>query len=90
MIHGGVTVAVEVWSIPAPGATILLQEPPGLTVGKVKLADGSEVLGVLGRRQRGRPRVRLLEFRQGDVQAAASANEGSVAPIGRPNKTIAQ
>jgi gamma-glutamylcyclotransferase (GGCT)/AIG2-like uncharacterized protein YtfP len=46
---GGVAVAVEVWSVPAAGlATILLQEPPGLTIGKVKLADGSEVLGVLG------------------------------------------
>ena len=47
--NGGVTVAVEVWTVPAAGlATILLQEPAGLTVGKVKLADGSEVLGVLG------------------------------------------
>jgi len=47
--NGGVTVAVEVWSMPAAGlATILLQEPAGLTIGKVKLADGSEVLGVLG------------------------------------------
>lgn len=46
---GGVAVAVEVWSVPAAGvATILLQEPPGLSIGKVKLADGSEVLGVLG------------------------------------------
>jgi hypothetical protein len=46
---GGVAVAVEVWSVPAAGiATILLREPPGLSIGKVKLADGSEVLGVLG------------------------------------------
>lgn len=46
---GGVAVAVEVWSVPAAGvASILLQEPPGLSIGKVKLADGSEVLGVLG------------------------------------------
>lgn len=46
---GGVAVAVEVWSIPAAGlATILLNEPPGLSVGKVTLADRSEVLGVLG------------------------------------------
>ena len=34
--------------MPAAGlAAILLQEPPGLSVGKIKLADGSEVLGVL-------------------------------------------
>jgi hypothetical protein len=46
---GGVAVAVEVWSVPAAGvATVLLQEPPGLSIGKVKLADGSTVLGVLG------------------------------------------
>jgi hypothetical protein len=46
---GGVAVAVEVWSVPAAGvATILMQEPPGLSIGKVKLADGTIVLGVLG------------------------------------------
>jgi gamma-glutamylcyclotransferase (GGCT)/AIG2-like uncharacterized protein YtfP len=45
----GVKVAVEVWSVPAAGlAGILLNEPPGLSVGKVKLEDGSTVLGVLG------------------------------------------
>ena len=46
---GGVAVVVEVWSVPPAGlASILLKEPPGLSIGKVKLADGSEVLGVLG------------------------------------------
>ena len=46
--EGGVAVAVDVWSVPAAGlGTILLQEPPGLSIGKVKLADQSEVLGVL-------------------------------------------
>ena len=46
---GGMAVTVEVWSVPAVGvAIILLQEPPGLSIGKIKLADGSEVLGVLG------------------------------------------
>jgi gamma-glutamylcyclotransferase (GGCT)/AIG2-like uncharacterized protein YtfP len=46
---GGVAVAVEVWAVPPAGlAKILLQEPPGLSIGKVKLADGAEVLGVLG------------------------------------------
>jgi hypothetical protein len=46
---GGIGVPVEVWSVPAGGvAAVLLQEPPGLSIGKVKLADGSEVLGVLG------------------------------------------
>jgi len=45
----GTKVAVEVWSVPAAGlAGILLNEPPGLCVGKVRLEDGSTVLGVLG------------------------------------------
>ena len=47
--RGGVAVEVEVWSVPASGvASILLKEPAGLSIGKVKLNDGSEVLGVLG------------------------------------------
>ncbi|WP_449418559.1 amidase [Phormidium nigroviride] len=46
---GGVAIAVEVWAIPADGISeILLKEPAGLCVGKVRLADGEEVLGVLG------------------------------------------
>lgn len=45
----GVAVAVEVWSVPRAGlAGILLNEPPGLTIGKVRLVDGSTVLGVIG------------------------------------------
>jgi len=45
----GVKVALEVWSVPAAGlASILLDEPPGLSIGKVRLEDGSTVLGVLG------------------------------------------
>src|SRR5262245_9199567 len=45
----GRSIAVEVWAVPPEGlARILLQEPSGLCVGKVKLADGKEVLGVLG------------------------------------------
>ena len=47
--EGGAAVAVEVWDVPAAGlARILLQEPPGLCIGKVRLADGEETLGVLG------------------------------------------
>ena len=45
----GVKVAVEVWSVPPAGLTgILMSEPPGLCIGKVRLEDGSIVLGVLG------------------------------------------
>jgi gamma-glutamylcyclotransferase (GGCT)/AIG2-like uncharacterized protein YtfP len=46
---GGTAVAVEVWQVPAAGlAQILLSEPAGLCIGKVRLADGSETLGVIG------------------------------------------
>ena len=46
--EGGVAVAVEVWSVPDAGlARILLGEPPGLSIGKVRLEDGTETLGVL-------------------------------------------
>ena len=45
----GASIAVEVWSVPAEGITAILQnEPAGLCIGKVRLADGTEVLGVLG------------------------------------------
>jgi hypothetical protein len=49
VVTGGTAVAVEVWNVPFAGlAKILLQEPPGLTIGKVSLEDDEEVLGVLG------------------------------------------
>lgn len=45
----GTKVALEVWDIPLAGlAAVLSQEPAGLTVGKVLLADGTETLGVVG------------------------------------------
>jgi hypothetical protein len=45
----GSKVKVEVWSVPTAGLVgILLNEPPGLCIGKVRLDDGSIVLGVLG------------------------------------------
>jgi len=46
---GGTAIAVEVWAVPATGlATLLMQEPPGLCIGRVRLEDGAEALGVLG------------------------------------------
>jgi gamma-glutamylcyclotransferase (GGCT)/AIG2-like uncharacterized protein YtfP len=49
VVDGGAAIAVEVWSVPANAlATLLVSEPAGLCIGKVMLADGSEVLGVLG------------------------------------------
>ncbi len=46
---GGVAIALEVWAVPAQHlVSILQQEPPGLGIGMVLLADGTSVLGVLG------------------------------------------
>ncbi|MEB3356028.1 MAG: gamma-glutamylcyclotransferase [Synechococcales bacterium] len=46
---GGRAIAVEIWAVPPAGlAEVLLREPPGLCIGKVRLADGEEVLGVVG------------------------------------------
>lgn len=46
--EGGTAVAVEVWSVPVAGvAEVLAKEPAGLCIGKVKLATGEELLGVL-------------------------------------------
>lgn len=46
---GGQAIAVEIWAVPLEGLGIVLtQEPPGLCIGKVRLSDEEEVLGVLG------------------------------------------
>jgi len=46
---GGAAIALEVWAVPIIYlGTILLQEPPGLGLGKILLADQSIILGVLG------------------------------------------
>ncbi|MBP2280702.1 hypothetical protein RCH20_001968 [Psychrobacter sp. PL15] len=43
------SVDLEIWELPmAAFASVLSNEPAGLTIGKVKLADGTELLGVLG------------------------------------------
>lgn len=47
--ENGVAIAVEIWDVPLAGlGLILTQEPPGLAIGKVKLANGEIVLGVIG------------------------------------------
>jgi hypothetical protein len=49
MSSGGASITVEVWAVPPAGlATLLLKEPPGLSMGRVWLFDGEETLGVLG------------------------------------------
>jgi gamma-glutamylcyclotransferase (GGCT)/AIG2-like uncharacterized protein YtfP len=45
---GGAAIAVEVWQVEPNGLVqILEREPPGLGIGRVDLADGSQVWGVL-------------------------------------------
>lgn len=47
--EGGNAIALEIWAIPSAILyQIIQQEPSGLCIGKIDLADGSEVLGVLG------------------------------------------
>ncbi len=46
---GGAAIAVEVWAVPTVSlGKLLLQEPSGLCIGKVRLSNGEVVLGVLG------------------------------------------
>ncbi|WMY74207.1 glutamyl-tRNA amidotransferase [Buttiauxella selenatireducens] len=48
VMQGGTNVSLEIWELPlASFAALLESEPAGLSIGKVKLEDGSEVLGVL-------------------------------------------
>ena len=60
---GGVAIAVEVWQVPLAGLGIVLsQEPPGLAIGKVTLADGEEVLGVIGEPLTVEGKTEITEF----------------------------
>ncbi|MEZ5125283.1 MAG: glutamyl-tRNA amidotransferase [Thermoleophilia bacterium] len=46
--QAGAEITVELWDVDSSGLVDILQkEPPGLTIGKVLLTDGREVLGVL-------------------------------------------
>jgi hypothetical protein len=61
--QGGATIALEIWSVPPDGiATLLSQEPPGLCIGKILLADGTEVLGVLGEPYRCEGQQEITEY----------------------------
>jgi hypothetical protein len=45
----GARIAVEIWSVPPGGLRfIFFEEPPGLSIGKVHLDDGTTVVGVIG------------------------------------------
>ena len=46
--ENAVCVDVEIWKVPLAGlASILLKEPAGLSIGKVRLYGGEEVFGVI-------------------------------------------
>lgn len=46
---GGTAIALEIWQVPIAGLLQLLsQEPPGLCLGQVQLANGESVWGILG------------------------------------------
>ncbi|PJG60659.1 gamma-glutamylcyclotransferase [Aeromonas cavernicola] len=46
--NAGAAIALELWAVPPAGlGSILQKEPAGLSIGKVTLQDGQEVLGVL-------------------------------------------
>jgi gamma-glutamylcyclotransferase (GGCT)/AIG2-like uncharacterized protein YtfP len=78
---GGVSVDVEVWSVPLAGlAEILLREPPGLTIGKVRLTDGVEVLGVLGEPVLCEGQREITEFRGWRAYIAAPTRPPATTP----------
>ena len=72
----GGAVSLEVWEVPAAAlADILSKEPPGLAIGKVALADGSEVLGVLGEPFLVEGQKEITEFGGWRSYLAAKKNE---------------
>jgi hypothetical protein len=47
-VKDGVAIALEIWQVPPAGLVqVLLQEPPGLSIGQVYLQNGETTLGVL-------------------------------------------
>ncbi|WNZ58487.1 gamma-glutamylcyclotransferase [Microbulbifer sp. EKSA008] len=49
VLNGGTWITLEIWSIPQANLVNLLEEEAkGLVLGKVALADGTQVLGILG------------------------------------------
>ena len=74
VLSGGAAVALEIWEVPTSGvATVLMQEPPGLSIGKVTLSDGEIVLGVLGEAALCEGQREITEF--GGWRAYCAANK---------------
>jgi hypothetical protein len=82
--EGGVAVAVEVWNVPLAGlAAILMKEPAGLCIGKVALASGEEVLGVLAEAILCEGQREISHF--GGWRAYRAATPAHSDPAARPN-----
>lgn len=72
----GTSVLLEVWDIPLVGlAGVLAKEPAGLAIGKVLLADGTEMLGVLGEPFLVEGQREITEFAGWRAYAATAAGE---------------
>ena len=74
--EGGAAIAVEVWQVGPGGLVQILEgEPPGLTLGRVQLEDGSQVWGVLAEPWVVAGQVEITGFGgwRAFVQAAAGA-----------------
>jgi hypothetical protein len=87
---GGVAIALEVWQVPPPGLVqVLLQEPPGLSIGKVTLANGETVLGVLGEPIlcEGQPEISLYGGWRAYCAALLTGATGEVAGKGMDGTT---
>lgn len=62
-VEAGGQIELEIWSMSAQGLVqVLEKEPLGLTIGKIELADGGEVLGVLGEPYICQNRKEITEF----------------------------
>lgn len=75
--EGGRAIALEIWELPAAAiATILQQEPPGLCIGCITLADGERILGVLGEAYLCAGGVEITEWGGWRAYMAGKANTG--------------
>lgn len=73
----GTAVALEIWRVPVGGiAGVLLDEPHGLTLGRVVLDDGDTVLGVLAEPFLVEGQREITEYGGWRAYLAARDNEG--------------
>ena len=84
---GGAAVELEIWAVPPDGlAALLLSEPPGLSIGKVKLADGSEVLGILGEPVLCENQAEITRY--GGWRGYVQGKQGAKSKIQNPNINV--